>query len=146
MINFNRMNGQLSATLSGEEIEYREEVVEEFKYANESMLEDVEVVITRLGTADAREREGSAADDFVDPDLDTVVTASSEPDTQDELDVSDDPRATADTAAEAAYQPAFRFPGRCFWDEFIRMTGPRPTATIASAARAASSSNSSFAN
>ncbi|MGB0630665.1 MAG: methyl-accepting chemotaxis protein [Alphaproteobacteria bacterium] len=54
MINFNKMDRQLADTLAGGEIGDREELVEEFEDANESLLEDVEVAVTRLGTPDAK--------------------------------------------------------------------------------------------
>ena len=53
-INFNQMDRQLFETLSGGEIEDKEDVVEEFEDSNESLLEDVDVAVTRLGTADAK--------------------------------------------------------------------------------------------
>jgi methyl-accepting chemotaxis protein len=55
MIEFNKMDRMLAETLAGGEIEDREELVEEFTDANETLLEDVEVAVTRLGTPDAKQ-------------------------------------------------------------------------------------------
>ncbi len=53
MIDFDRMDRVLVQALTGEEIDDKEELLEELDDSRESLLEDVEVAATRLATADS---------------------------------------------------------------------------------------------
>ena len=53
MIGFDKMDRVLVSALTGEEIDDKEELLEELDDSRESLLEDVEVAATRLATADS---------------------------------------------------------------------------------------------
>lgn len=54
MIDFDKMDRVLVAALTGEEIDDKEELLEEIGDSRESLLEDVEVAVTRLSTPDSK--------------------------------------------------------------------------------------------